>query len=204
MGMWHGSHQFFYSAAYVEYELYEQRLNKLLEAEKAFEKIHSAVGDYKASLISHETADLRKSCMRSAYSALMFGCMSFEAFLNNYGVRRLGEAYYKRFVERMGIVEKLVYLLSIGKAEVVAFDDEVIGKCRRLFDARNGLAHPKTREAKIDDEGSIVLKDSHPSQFPIKEHFEDLEFCIEVFCQCDQEIQKDFEFERDSESIQNS
>ncbi|MBN8421397.1 MAG: hypothetical protein J0L73_20960 [Verrucomicrobia bacterium] len=196
MGAWFTSHQFFYSSAYVEFDLYEQRLKKLREAEEASEKAHSTEGKYKKDLVRHDTADLQKPCMRAAYSALMFGCMSFEAFLNNYGVRRLGQAYFKRFVERMGITEKLAYLLCIGRTEILSTDDEIIDKCRGLFDARNALAHPKTKEVKIDDFGALPIPDNHPATFPIKKHFEDLEACIDALCQHDKDINRSWEFKK--------
>ena len=195
-GAWYTSHQFFYSSAYVEYELYEQRLTELREAEEASEKAHSTDGEHKAGLVWHDTVDLQRPCMRAAYSALMFGCMSFEAFLNNYGVRRLGQAYFKRFVERMGITEKLVYLLSIGETEILSPDDFVINRCRGLFDARNALAHPKAKEVKADASGALLIPDNHPATFPIKKHFEDLEACIDALCQHDKDIKRSWEFKK--------
>lgn len=196
MGAWYTSHQFFYSSAYVEYELYEQRLTTLLEAEKASENAHSTEGEHKDGLVWHDTNDLHRPCMRAAYSALMFGCMCFEAFLNFYGVRRLGQAYHKRFVERMGITEKLVYLLSIGTTQILSTDNEIIDRCRRLFDARNALAHPKAKEVKLDASGALAIPDNHPAAFPIKKHFEDLEACIDALCQHDKDINRSWEFKK--------
>lgn len=195
-GAWYTSHQFFYSSAYVEYDLYEERLKKLREAEEASEKAHSTECEHKTSLVLHDTVDLQRPCMRAAYSALMFGCMSFEAFLNNYGVRRLGQAYFKRFVERLGITEKLVYLLSIGRTEILSIDDEIIDRCRSLFDARNALAHPKAKEVKTDELGALLIPKNHPATFPIKKHFEDLEACIDALCEHDKDIKRDWEFKK--------
>ena len=196
-GAWYTSHQFFYRSAYVEYELYEIRLKTLFEAEKASEIAHSNEGEYKVDLVRHETDALREQCMRAAYCALMFGCMCFESFLNFYGVRRLGQAFHKRFVERMGITEKLVYLLSVGSTEILSTDDEIIDRCRRLFDARNALAHPKAREVKFDAFGApLEIPDDHPTAIPIKKHFEDLEACIDALCQHDKDIKRNFEFKK--------
>lgn len=196
MGAWYTSHMFFYRSAYVELALYEERLRALHEAENLSEKMHSTEGEFKESLVRNDTNDLHEPCMRAAYSALMFGCMCFEAFLNFYGVRRLGQAYHKRFVERMGITEKLAYLLSIGTAETVSNDDEVIERCRRLFDARNALAHPKSKEIDLDSLGILPVPDDHPASFPIGAYLEDLEACIDALCQHDNEIIRSWEFRK--------
>jgi hypothetical protein len=196
MGAWYAPHSFFYFSAYIEFGVYETGVKNLIEAEKIASENFSMEEEYKSSLILHETAELHKPCMRAACSSLMFGCMAFEGFMNYYGVKRLGEKYYKRFVERMGISEKLAYLVSLGKDSVLLIEDDGLSKCRRLFDARNQLAHPKSGEV-FDSNGKLKsIPIDHPSLFPIRQHLQDLEACIDLFCEHDPDINRSFEFKR--------
>jgi hypothetical protein len=79
-------------------------------------------------------------------SVQIFACMAVEAFLNYYGVVRLGEDVYYRLHERHSIHKKLATLLRVCDATNLPRDSELAQLVRRMFERRNDLVHPKARE----------------------------------------------------------
>lgn len=95
-----------------------------------------------------ESRDQRENEERKilAVSVQVFVCMSFEAFLNFYGIARLGDAFYKQNYERLGITEKLSALLATCENVLLPKNADVLKVARRLFDRRNELVHPKPKD----------------------------------------------------------
>ena len=58
-------------------------------------------------------------------SAVLFAAMAVESFLNFYGVVRLGEDFYSRNYERLGILQKLAAIVATCSGELLATDDEI-------------------------------------------------------------------------------
>ena len=90
--------------------------------------------------------DLEDEIEGLADIVIVFSCMAVESFLNGYGVTRLGEAFYVQYYERLSIHQKLAALLATCDGILVDKSDEIVTTVRRLFDRRNRLVHPKTRE----------------------------------------------------------
>lgn len=84
---------------------------------------------------------------RLATSVVIFSAMSVEAYLNFYGVVRVGEDLYQRQFERMSFDRKLEVLLFVCNGLAVEKGDPIADTIRRVADRRNALVHPKTREA---------------------------------------------------------
>lgn len=74
--------------------------------------------------------------------------MAVEAFINFYGVVRIGEDDYQRLFERLGAIPKLQTLLFVCDSLSVSTKDPLIKLLERITIRRNELAHPKTRETK--------------------------------------------------------
>lgn len=208
-GAWSVSHRFFYDSVYAcrdDYEKYSEILeNEIKNAGDAYNDEPEFKSGYIKHVIEIENDyNYDDACARSASLVLLFSCMTIEAFLNFYGVRRLGEAYYKKFVERLGVTQKLAYLFSIGRDEVLKTDEEVIRLCQQLFDKRNALVHPKSRElikGSVNskpipswDEKRINLKSS------VDKYIQNLERVITIFCELDKNISQSFEFKVDKSS----
>jgi hypothetical protein len=83
-----------------------------------------------------------------ANAATIFGAMTVEAFLNYYGVRHLGEAFYRRNCERLQVTQKVSVLIALRTGVRLHEGSEILGVARRLCEIRNRLVHPKTREWK--------------------------------------------------------
>ena len=81
-----------------------------------------------------------------AVATQIFTCMAVEAFLNYYGVKLLGEQHYKRNIERLGINQKLETLIAISLQELLDDKEEITIIVKRMFERRNRLVHPKSKE----------------------------------------------------------
>jgi hypothetical protein len=92
-------------------------------------------------------------CLRRdtfADAVVMLAAMSAEAFLNFYGVVRLGSEQFGEHFEMLQTERKLRVLLLICDAVVVTRKDPIVVAIRSLMDRRNALAHPKAREVEPD------------------------------------------------------
>lgn len=76
----------------------------------------------------------------------VFSAMTVEAFLNYYGVVRLGRDYFKAHLQRVGVTEKLALLLASCDRVFLSPTDTLWVVTRKLFDRRNELVHPKALE----------------------------------------------------------
>lgn len=83
-------------------------------------------------------------------SIVVFAAMAAEAFLNFYGVVRLGEAEFNAHFERLGVVPKTRQLLLICDSLSLSSKDPLVLAVATLADRRNALVHPKTKEAGAD------------------------------------------------------
>lgn len=77
-------------------------------------------------------------------TAVLYSCLAIEGFLNDYGVRRLGQVFYARNLERLSPTQKVSVLIATCRHQLLPPDAPILATVRRLFEARNRLVHPKT------------------------------------------------------------
>ncbi|MBU0634687.1 MAG: hypothetical protein KKB82_08055 [Candidatus Omnitrophica bacterium] len=194
-GMWIANYKSYYAWAYYELELFDIFIKKLILKEKNIRaKNVEANQDDLESLVLYETKDLQNVAYMHAITSFLYLCMSIEGFLNFYGTRRLSEKYYKRNIEKMRITEKLSNIFLSCCSVVIDPDDVMLIKLRKLFDVRNSLVHPKTKEIAQKNMNNFIQ--AHPARYKIKEYFKDGECIIDMICGFDPSIDKDFEFQR--------
>lgn len=194
-GAWSSAHSAYYKWAWLEYEEYRNHLTSLIREEMGLRESHKNEDpELLGSLVLHETDTHWHKCYKSAVSAHLFACMAVEGFLNNYGVRRLGEEFYKRRIERLGITEKIAILVLSCHGIVLQENAAILSGSRQLFNFRNNLVHPKTREINFERIGDHVVK--HPSEIPIGDNMTLMESVISEFSALDPEIRRDFEFHK--------
>jgi hypothetical protein len=87
-------------------------------------------------------------------SVKVYSAMSVEAFLNFYGVVRLGQAYFDANIERLGPVAKLKRLFLLCESTNLTNADPLVVLLDRIAKRRNRLVHPRTVE--IDTQASSV------------------------------------------------
>lgn len=198
-GAWISSHNFYYECVYKSYEEFTESLSSLKAKEKQLQRQYSQEeSNIIEHLIDHETNELQNESYRIATSTFLFICMTIEAFLNHYGSKRLLENYYKRNLERIGITEKLSLLLLIFFDIKLESNDPLLKRTRNLFDRRNQLVHPKTREIETSRMKEYVNK--HPNEIELGKNIEDMEYIIKRFCELDADINRNFDFRRPTKS----
>lgn len=192
-GAWSSAHNSYYAYAYRSYNDYCIFLKEIKDKESSLKIKHAYLNPEELdSLIMFEARHIYSEAYRVAISSALFACMCIEAFLNYYGVKRLGERFYKRFIERLGITEKIAVLVLTCHQRVIERDSVILKKARKMFEERNGLVHPKTREIHVNKVEEFIYK--HPNEFPLKDLLDDMEIIIDELCKLDSDIHREFEF----------
>jgi hypothetical protein len=185
-GAWCSEYSFHYAASRHYFDNYITLIDQLAGAEIR----HRESGNDYEGLIEHLTNDLRSSAYRAATSAHLYACLSIEGFLNFYGVRRLGEHYYKKHLEQLPLIVKLERLfLTLLSTEP---SDELKSQLTTVFRNRNNLVHPKTREINHSNLENFI--DPHPRNHYAHQTMQALEKFIDELCAGDKELSKDFYF----------
>jgi hypothetical protein len=120
--------------------------------------------------------------MRSA--AVVCAGMAVEGFLNYYGVKRLGEAFYNPSYERLSPAKKVAALVATCCGQLLPSDSELMAVTKRLATARNALVHPKSREAPRVPRAQLGL--SEQADLPHRT-VEDMERFFTLFAEVDPE-----------------
>lgn len=138
-GGWSGYHRFYYAASI-------RAQAELVSKKSGIVEMHGLlVNEGKAHLLDEFQEKLHEFDTLSI-TAQIYCAMAAEALLNFYGVVRLGESFYKRNIERIGIIPKLEILIGICDGKLLPKDAEISGVIRRLSERRNSLVHPKAKE----------------------------------------------------------
>jgi hypothetical protein len=140
-GVWISHHNTYGQAALLALDKLVARAQEVEQKEQELRSEGTDPG-YVTYLLSPD----RDECHVLAVTTEIYCCMAIEAFLNFYGVVRLGEEFYKRNCERLGITEKLEILLAACENVLLEKGSEISRLLRKMFDRRNSLVHPKTKE----------------------------------------------------------
>lgn len=81
----------------------------------------------------------------------IFAAMSVEAFLNFYGVARIGKSDFSAHFERLPIVSKTRKLFLVCDGQSISETDPLIVALKLVSQGRNSLVHHKATQALIDD-----------------------------------------------------
>ena len=79
-------------------------------------------------------------------SVKIFSAMTVEAFLNFYGVVRLGQDAFESDFERLGPVAKLRKLIEVCDNVTLSDHEPIVQTLSRIAKRRNRLVHPRTSE----------------------------------------------------------
>jgi len=197
-GAWTVSHPFYYDCAYRTLNEFQATLLRLQAKEQELRVQYSDEEEpLLTAFIYKETCDLHREAFKIATSSFLFLCMCIESFINHYGTKRLGEEYYKRNLERVGITEKLSLLVVICHQTKLDPNDPMLKKTRALFDKRNELVHPKTKEFNFEKPEDFFSK--HPKEINLQSDFDDMEYIVQRLCELDSDIDRSGEFMKPAE-----
>lgn len=122
--------------------------------------------------------ELAKVRDRNNDMALLYSAMAIEGFINFYGVLRLGEAVFEKYIRNHPLERKLQLILLIADGLDVNGTHELIVHLKAVAKRRNNLVHPKAIELDKDDE-SVVYGEPIPNA--AKESVESMEKFFEEF-----------------------
>ena len=189
-GAWNSEYMSHHQNAWHYYRDYATLTKRLTKSEKRYQK----KGHTCESLIFHLTSDLHQASYRAATSTHLYACLAIEGFLNFYGVRRLGEKYYKEEIERLPIAKKFerIFVTVFGKPPSGPLATNV----QETFWLRNSLVHPKTQEINSSNIDKFI--DPHPRDHYVNNSMKALKnFAFEV-CANDPDISLDFYFPKNN------
>ena len=139
-------------AWYTRYREYARDAHAFVEelhaALSQIDSVNLAVvdGNVRRDQLTPEVKTLFRRSDRLSTAARVFSAMSAEAFINLYGVVRLGESVYQKKLERQSILNKLDLLFLICESIVLEEKDEIRTTLQRLAEQRNALVHNKAKE----------------------------------------------------------
>ncbi|WP_155952614.1 hypothetical protein [Pseudomonas sp. URMO17WK12:I4] len=193
-GAWNSSFSFHYECAWHCFYEYKESISNLHTEETFLRDSTDIEDEYLEGYIHHKTDHIHAQAYRAATSAHLYACMAIEGFINHYGTIRLGEDVFKSLLERTGITEKLslIYLLCFEKVTLIS--DHPIKSIRKIFDQRNTLVHPKTKELTPQNLSKYIYL--HPSKLEIETTMTHLEDFISDICNMDKNISRDFSFKK--------
>ena len=202
-GAWNSSYSYrtFYTYSWLYFYEYEKILSVLEKKEKfLIEKYGKDSDGQQSCYISYETRYIQDEIHRKVISAHLFACLAIEGFINHYGVRRLGQNFYKTTIERIGLTEKIsiLYLLCFEKR--LENNGPLLKSIRKMFDVRNSIVHPKTRETKKIKNRYVFNK---PKINNLHEAFQIMEDFITSICEMDEDIAnyRDYIFKKPSQDF---
>jgi hypothetical protein len=79
-------------------------------------------------------------------SIRIFSAMTIEAFLNFYGVVRLGDQWYNDHLVRLPATQKLKKILSICDGITITDTNKLVSLQEAIASRRNELVHPKSKQ----------------------------------------------------------
>jgi hypothetical protein len=120
-------------------------------------------------------------------AAVVFSAMAVEGFLNYYGVKRLGNDFYRDNYERLSSHRKLAAVVATCTGHLLLGHAELVTVLRRLTERRNALVHPKAREVPPEEDAK-PRPASPPSAVevtPAADSVRDMERFFELFAELD-------------------
>jgi len=125
--------------------------NSLAETKRLYsiyeQKLESATAEY--SERSHVSFSEKHVADLARIQVILLSAMFLEGAVNAWGVKVVGEDFFKTHIERMKIESKVAILLALSGNGCIPNNHDSLKALRSLFDRRNQLVHRKTKEIKF-------------------------------------------------------
>jgi hypothetical protein len=108
---------------------------------------------------------LHELCRRRDHlsdSLMLFAAIAVEAFINYYGLVRLGNVQFNRHFERLPIQRKVELLLLVCDNVELEAKDPILTALGTVMERRNRLAHPKAKQVAPDQPPEERVKEAIP------------------------------------------
>lgn len=149
-GAWLTGHRSYFEAAT---EFLEIANSAARDYKSQWEALREEHGD--ESYVAYLLMGLEEKIRRYAIASEIYCCVSIEAFINFYGIKRLGEEFYKSNYERLSITSKISALIATCEGKLIPKHHPILKSSKKLFDLRNQLVHPKATE--ITDPNKVEI-----------------------------------------------
>jgi hypothetical protein len=158
----------------------------LVAKEKELQEEYRSYGvaDFKIAIYSSTRMEFSQLNEFSTATQI-FSCMAIESFLNFYGVNQLGEDFYKRNFERLSPNQKLEALIAVSVHLSLEKEDEICKVVRRMFDQRNRLVHPKSKQIEADSERIEIIFGTDTPVSDAKKTVDDMKLFFDLFRKLD-------------------
>jgi hypothetical protein len=104
----------------------------------------------------------------------LYSYLAVEAFLNHYGIVRLGERFFRRNIERLPPAKKMAVILASTEGVLLDPTSPLYRLTEQMFQRRNELVHPKSR-----NHDALTIRQFAP--FQLYEHCEPAVIQMEEF-----------------------
>ena len=159
-----GDFQMLFSIWIEEYKEW-LKLNREIEIYKNegkefnFPKIgesHILLEDYK---FSKEINKLKFELDKSYTKAIIFLAIYLEAIIFDYAATHLGDAYVKKYVDKLDVVSKWKVIPKLVTGEQINSDNNKYGYLKKIISKRNSLIHNKSKDIYSILENNQIKKD---------------------------------------------
>jgi len=198
-GVWITKHNSYFSFAHEERKRFFLSLEELKNLESGIRKKFSNDPEYLDVALHVESESVRGDAYRHATSMLLYLCMSVEGFINNYGAVRMSPKYYRDNIERQNLAKKVSLIMGICFQEIIDPNDNVLRNIKAMFEERNQLVHPKTRE--LDHDNLAQYENEHPADLEVDKYFNYVDDFVGWFSKYDDTLDKTFEFNPREKSV---
>jgi hypothetical protein len=132
--------------------------------------------------------ELSTGVQSNAVLCIVFLALSVEAFINFYGVKRLGDKSFNDHYERISTLDKIVIITKVSTGKDFPKDNNLFGQLKRLFRLRNMLVHAKSQTIDFYNDNNAQFEKKAFSE--INEVYDNIDSLIRVYTDLKEMIMK--------------
>ncbi|MBL4938581.1 hypothetical protein JK636_23025 [Clostridium sp. YIM B02515] len=148
-------HSLFYSISKKHFSNLNRLKNKLKDFYAKLEIIEKQVEEQETEELCKQEYKmlkridvLEKKIEFEAISSIIFSALFLEAYIYDYGARRLGDNFIKEHIDKLDPMSKIVVITQLVLEKPFPKDRDIYGRLKSLIKSRNSLVHNKSH--KID------------------------------------------------------
>lgn len=82
---------------------------------------------------------------QDSISCIVFSALAIEAYIYDYGARRLGDVFVKDHIDKLDLISKIIIILKLVLFVDFPKDSKIYFNLKNLIKSRNNLVHYKSR-----------------------------------------------------------
>ncbi len=101
-----------------------------------------------------KSAELHHQWVSCYFTCLVFSAFALESFINGYGVRRLSQTFFEKYLEKASIESKWMLIPKLVSGQSIS-NTKGYTLLKKLIKARNRLAHDKPKYKRSLDKENV-------------------------------------------------